>query len=122
MSATNLTTFPQFYSRLPPIGSSQDSVVVVVVAMTQQAADHLVELLRLVGLPVDLRKPILVHQKTCFRLLYTRAQSKTVLRYQCRLYSGKIQVMSLSTIPMLSLSNMLEQQSRDAEFTMSGIS
>ena len=38
-----------------------------------------------------------------------------------RLYSGKIQVMSLSTIPMLSLSNMLGRQSRDAEFTMSGI-
>ena len=61
MFATNLATFPQFYSRLPPIGSSQDSVVVVVVAMTQQAADHLVELLRLVGLPVDFRKPILDH-------------------------------------------------------------
>ena len=97
MSATSLATFPQFYSRLLPTGSSRFSVEVVVVAMTQQAADHLVELLRLVGLPVDLRKPILVHQKTWFRLLSTRAQSKTVLRYQCRLYCGKVQVMSLPT-------------------------
>ena len=97
MSATNSATFPQFYSRLPPTGSSQDPVVVVVVAMMQLAADHLVELLRLVGFPVGFRKQILVHQKTWFRLLSTRAQSKTVLRYQCRLYRGKVQVMSLST-------------------------
>ena len=97
MFATNLATFPQFYSRLPPIGSSQDPVVVVVVANTQQAADHLDELLRLVGFPVGFRKQILVHPKTWFRLLSTRAQSKTVLRYQYRLYRGKIQVMSLST-------------------------
>ena len=97
MFATNLATFPQFYSRLPPIGSSRDSVVVVVVAMAQQAADHLVEPLRLVGFPVGFRKQILVHQKTWFRLCSTRAQSKTVLRYQYRLYRGKIQVMSLST-------------------------
>ena len=90
-------TFPRFYSRLLPTGSSQFSVEVVVVAMTQLAADHLVELLRLVGFPVGFRKQILVHQKTWFRLLSTRAQSKTVLRYQCRLYCGKIQVMSLST-------------------------
>ena len=97
MSATNLAAFPQFCSRLPPTVSSQDPVVEVVVAMIQLAADHLVELLRLVGFPVGFRKQILVHQKTWFRLLSTRAQSKTVLRYQYRLYRGKIQVMSLST-------------------------
>ena len=97
MFATNLATFPQFYSRLLPTGSSRFSVEVVVVAMTQQVADHLVELLRLVGFPVGFRKQILVHQKTWFRLLSTRAQSKTVLRYQYRLYRGKVQVMSLYT-------------------------
>ena len=55
MSATNLAIFPLFYSRLLPTGSSRFSVEVIVVAMTQQAAGHLVELLRLVGLPVDFR-------------------------------------------------------------------
>ena len=39
MSATNLATFPQFYSRLPPIGSSQDPVVVVVAVMMQLAVE-----------------------------------------------------------------------------------
>ena len=48
------------------------------------------------------------------------AQSVTELRYQYQLYSGKYVVLSIHKYNRLPLSNMLDQQSRDAELQCTG--